>query len=146
MMCCNNKQALLLSSHHKGRIRPSAKCDDIRRSFRATKQTYQGVFKYIHVYGHMDQHLSWLHFSITQLNCECNTLAKCALTMAIIKGCHEGQAQTHPRKDVSLIVGATKSLATSLAHSGSTQARQLPVNTIYTSGRKASGHMSNSRK
>jgi hypothetical protein len=28
-MCCNNKRVLLLSSHHKGRIRPSAKCTDI---------------------------------------------------------------------------------------------------------------------
>jgi hypothetical protein len=28
-ICCNNKWALLLSSHHNGRIRPSAKCTDI---------------------------------------------------------------------------------------------------------------------
>ncbi len=90
MMCCDNKQALLLSSHYKGRIRPSAKCTDIRRSFQATKQTYQGGFKYVHVYGHMDQHLSWSHLSITQrLNCICNTLAKHAVTMATIKGCHK---------------------------------------------------------
>jgi hypothetical protein len=32
-MCCNNKRALLSTSHHKGRIRPSAKFTDIRRSF-----------------------------------------------------------------------------------------------------------------
>jgi hypothetical protein len=53
-MCCDNKRALTLSSHHNGRMRPSAKCTDIRRSFKATKQMYQGGFKYIHVYGHMD--------------------------------------------------------------------------------------------
>ncbi len=64
-MCCNNKRALILSSHHRGQIRPSAKCADIRRSFRATKQTYQGGFKYTHVYGHMDHHLSWLQLSLT---------------------------------------------------------------------------------
>ncbi len=29
-LCCNNKRALLLSSHHRGCIRPSAKCVDIR--------------------------------------------------------------------------------------------------------------------
>ncbi len=88
MMCCNNKQALLLSSHHKGRIRPSTKCTDIRRSFQTTKQIYQGGFKNVHVYGHMDQHLSWLHLSITQqLSCVCNTL---------VKGCHKGQAQILP--------------------------------------------------
>jgi hypothetical protein len=109
MMCCNNKQVFLLSSHHKERIRLSAKCADIRRSFRATKQTYQGGLKYVHVYGHMDQHLSWLQLSITQqLNCVCHTLAKQAVTTAIIKGYHEGQAQILPREDVTLIVWNNK--------------------------------------
>jgi hypothetical protein len=109
MMCCDSKRALLSSSHHKGRIWPSVKCADIRRSFRATKQTYQGGFKYIHMYGHMDQHLSWSQLSITQqLNCICNTLAKRAVTMAIIKGCHEGQAQILSQEDVALIVWGDK--------------------------------------
>jgi hypothetical protein len=77
LLCCNNKHALMLSSHHRGCIRLSAKCADIRRNFCATKQTYQGRFKYVHVYGHMDQHLSWTQLSLTQqLNCICNTLAK----------------------------------------------------------------------
>ncbi len=34
-MCCDNRCALLLSSHHKGSIRPSAKCTD-RRNIHAT--------------------------------------------------------------------------------------------------------------
>jgi hypothetical protein len=97
MMCCDNKQALLLSSHHKGWIWPSAKCTDIRRSFQATKQTYQGGLKYIHVHGHMDQHLSWSHLSITQqLNCICDMLAKRAVIIAIIDGCHKGQTLILP--------------------------------------------------
>jgi hypothetical protein len=76
-MCCDNKRALLLSSHHKRRIRPSAKCTDIRKNFCTTKQAYQGGFKYVHMYGHMDQHLSWAQLSLPQqLNCICNTLAK----------------------------------------------------------------------
>jgi hypothetical protein len=84
MMCCDNKGALLLSSPNKGQIQPSAKCADIRRSFRATKHTYQGGFKYIHVYGHINQHLLWSHLNITQqLHCVCDTLAKHAVTMAI---------------------------------------------------------------
>jgi hypothetical protein len=65
-LCCNNKRALLLSSRHRGRIRPSTKCADIRQSFRATKQTYNRGFTYIHVYGHMDQHLSWLQLNLPQ--------------------------------------------------------------------------------
>jgi hypothetical protein len=73
-MCCDNKRMLILSSHHRGQIRPSAKCADIQRSFCATKQTCQGGFKYTHVYSHMDQHLSWPQLSLTQqLNCVCNT-------------------------------------------------------------------------
>jgi hypothetical protein len=109
MMCYNNKRALLLSSHHKGRIRPSTKSADVCRSFKATKQTYQGGFKYIHVYGHMDQHLPWLQLNLTQqLNCVCNSLAKQAVTKAIIDGYQEGQAQLLPREDIALIVWGDK--------------------------------------
>jgi hypothetical protein len=69
-ICCNNKRTLILSSHHRGQIQPSAKGADIQRSFCATKQTYQGGFKYTHLYGHMDHHSSWLQLSLTQqLNC-----------------------------------------------------------------------------
>jgi hypothetical protein len=104
-MCCDNKLALLLSSRHKGRIQSSAKCADIQRSFRATKQTYQGGLKYVHVYGHMDQHLSWKQLSLTQqLNCVCNTLAKRAVTTAIIDKYHKGHAQILPKEDAALIV------------------------------------------
>jgi hypothetical protein len=45
LMCCDNKHTLMLSSCHRGRIRPSAKCADIRRNFHAIKQTHQGGFK-----------------------------------------------------------------------------------------------------
>jgi hypothetical protein len=139
MMCCYNKQALLLSSPHKGRIWPSAKCTDIRRSFQATKQTYQGGFKYIQVYGHMDQHLSWSQLSITQqLNCICDTLAKRAVTTAIIEGYHKGQAQILPREDIALIVWGDKVTGNISGPLRFHQASQSPANTICTSGRKAS--------
>ncbi len=54
ILCCDNKRALELYSHHRCRIRPSAKCTDIRQNLRAIKQSFTGNFKYIHVYGHMD--------------------------------------------------------------------------------------------
>ena len=77
----------MLSSHHNGRICPSAKCANIRWSFKATKWSYQGGFTYIHVYGHMDRDLSWSQLSLTQqLNCVCDLLAKQAVTSAIIEG------------------------------------------------------------
>jgi hypothetical protein len=57
----------------------------------------------------MDQHLSWLHLSITQqLNCVCNRLAKFAVTISIIDGCHKGQAQILPQEDITLIVWGNK--------------------------------------
>jgi hypothetical protein len=108
-MCCDNKRALTLSSHHNRRIRLSAKCADIRRNFKATKQMYQGGFKYIHVYGHMYQHLSWTQFSLTQqLNCVCDTLAKQAVSSAIIEGYNDGHTQLLPREDVALLVWGDK--------------------------------------
>ncbi len=108
-LCCNNKRALLLSSHHNGRIPLSAKCADNRRSFKATKQTYQGGFKYIHVYGHMDRHLSWSQLTLTQqLNCICDSLAKQAVTNAIVEGYNADHTQLLPREDVALIVWGDK--------------------------------------
>jgi hypothetical protein len=106
-MCCDNKRALILSSHHRGQIRPSTKCT--QRSFRATKQTYQEGFKYTHVYSHMDHHLSWLQLSLTQqLNCVCNTLAKRAVTNVTLNGYHDGLTQILLREDVALIVWSNK--------------------------------------
>jgi hypothetical protein len=108
-ICCNNKRTLILSSHHRGQIQPSAKGADIQRSFCATKQTYQGGFKYTHLYGHMDHHSSWLQLSLTQqLNCVCDILAKQAVTNAIMKGCHNSPTQILPREDVALIVWGDK--------------------------------------
>jgi hypothetical protein len=45
VISCNNKRALELSSNHWQRIRSSAKCTDISRSFWATKQVFTGGFK-----------------------------------------------------------------------------------------------------
>jgi len=54
MLCCDNKRALEVSSHHTRRIQLSAKCDDIRGSLKAVKPLLSGTFCYVHVYGHMD--------------------------------------------------------------------------------------------
>jgi hypothetical protein len=50
LLCCDNKRALEASSHHKRRIRPSAKCADILRSLKAVKPLLNGTFRYAHVY------------------------------------------------------------------------------------------------
>ena len=75
ILCCNNKHALELSSHHRHRIRPSAKCANIYQNLRAIKQSFTSTFKYIHVYGHMDRYLEWEQLSLIQkLNCVCDML------------------------------------------------------------------------
>ncbi len=43
-----------------------------------------------------------------QLNCVCDTLAKKAITMAIIKGYHDKPTQILPRKDVTLVIWGSK--------------------------------------
>jgi hypothetical protein len=97
VILCDNKKALELLSHHRWWIRPSAKCANIRRSFRATKQTFIGGFYYVHIYGHMDQYLAWNNLSLMQqLNCVCDTLAKRALMAAIISGYNDRQTQLLP--------------------------------------------------
>ncbi len=73
------------------------------------KQEHQGRFKYVHMYGHMDQHLSWAQLSLLQqLNCICNTLAKQAVMTAIVKGYHDGPAHIFPWEDVAIIVWGDK--------------------------------------
>jgi hypothetical protein len=147
MMCCDNKRAMLLSSHHRGRIHPSAKCADICRSFKATKQTYQGGFKYIHVHGHMDQHLPWSQLPLTQqLDCVCNILAKQAVSKAIIDGYHEGQAQLLPREDTALIVWGDKVTGNISSPICFHARRQFPASTISTNKRKTNGPINNLKK
>jgi hypothetical protein len=69
-LCCNNLRALEMSSHHRRRIQPSAKCADICHSLRMTKQLLHGAFQYVHVHGHMNRFLQWEQLTLMQqLNC-----------------------------------------------------------------------------
>jgi hypothetical protein len=57
----------------------------------------------------MDQYLPWNKLNLMQqLNCVCNTLAKKALTNAIISGYHDRPTQLLPCKDVALVIWGTK--------------------------------------
>ena len=89
-LCCNNKRALEKSSNNSSRIRPSAKCVDIRRSLRTTKPLLRGSFRYVHVYRHTDRHLTWDQLTLTQqINCVCDTLAKKSIAPALTLGYHD---------------------------------------------------------
>jgi hypothetical protein len=105
MLCCDNKHALGLSSHHLRRIQPSAKCANIRHSIKVTKQFLQGAFWYIHVYRHMDRLLKWEQLLLVQqLNCVCYTMAKRFITLAIYNGYHGRQFLFLPKEDVALVI------------------------------------------
>jgi hypothetical protein len=109
MLCCDNKKALNASRHHRQRIKPSTKCANIHRTLQSTKLGFQGEFTYRHVYSHMDQYLPWERLSlIQQMNCVCNTLAKRALTTALITGYHEQPTHFLPREDAALVVWGEK--------------------------------------
>ncbi len=108
-LCCDNKQALELSSYKQGQICPSTKSADIRRNIGSTKQTFQGTFRYVHVYGHMDKYLAWNQLNLMQqMNCVCNTLAKKAVAIALLEGYHNRTTQLLPNEDVDLVIWGNK--------------------------------------
>ena len=109
MLCCDNKRALEVSSHHTCRIRPSAKCANIRRSLKAVTPLLNGTFCYVHVYGHMDRMLKWEQLTLTQqINCVCDTLAKRSVTTAINHGYHDRPTQLLPKEDAALVIWGNK--------------------------------------
>ena len=106
---CDNKRALEQSSYTCCRIGPSARCAHIQRSIKATKHTFTGEFTYLHVYGHMDKYLLWHQLSlIQQLNCICDTLAKQAVTSAMMQGYHDWPTQLLPKEDVAVVIWGNK--------------------------------------
>ena len=57
----------------------------------------------------MDQYLAWNNLNLMQqLNCVCDTLAKRAITTAIISGYHDRPTQLLPCKDVALVIWGNK--------------------------------------
>ena len=53
----------------------------------------------------MDDHLLWHQLTLKQqLNCVCDTLAKCAVAKAILQGHHRTITQLLPKEDVALII------------------------------------------
>jgi hypothetical protein len=74
-----------------------------------TKQTFQGTFRHIHVYGHMDKYLAWNQLNLMQqMNCVCNTLAKKAVAIALLEGYYKRTAQLLPNEDVALVIWGNK--------------------------------------
>jgi hypothetical protein len=108
-LCCNNKSALEISSHHRCCLRPSTKCADTCQNLHAIKQSFAGNFKYIQIYGHMNRYLGWEQLIlIQQFNCVCDTLTKRAITTAMLHSYHSRHSQLLPKEDVVLILWGNK--------------------------------------
>ena len=106
---CDNKRALKQSWHTHHRIRSSAKCADIQRSFKATTHTFTCKYTYLHVNGNFDKYLLWHQLSlIRQLNCACGTLAKEAMTSATMQGYHDRPTQLLPKENVAVVIWGNK--------------------------------------
>ncbi len=74
-----------------------------------TKQTFQGTFRYVHVYGHMDKYLAWNQLNLMQqMNCVCNMLAKKAVAIFLLEGYHNRTTQLLPNEDVALVIWGNK--------------------------------------
>jgi hypothetical protein len=109
VLCCDNKLAFELLSHHQRCIRPSAKMHRHTPQPQDDQAASQRRLPNVHVYDHMDQYLKWEQLKLTQqLNCVCNTLAKKSITTAIIHGYHDRQSQLLPKEDVALVIWGTK--------------------------------------
>ena len=109
MLCCDNKRSLEKSPNDRSRIRPSAKCTDISHSLRMTKPLLRGSFRHVHVYRHMDRHLTWDQLTLTQqLNCVCDTLTKKSITSVLTLGYHDRRTQLLPNEDVAMLIWGNK--------------------------------------
>jgi hypothetical protein len=66
-------------------------------------------FRYVHVYGHMDRHLTWEQLTLTQqFNCICDTLAKKSIRSALTLGYHNKMTQLLPNEDVAMLIWGNK--------------------------------------
>ena len=104
---CNNKGAFDCSSYQLRRIKPSAKCADIRRSFRSTKLGLSGQWKTelrarVRPYGLLSTMAPNDNRSTTNELCMWHPSEEINTT-AIRVGYHNRPTQMLPREDVALI-------------------------------------------
>ena len=81
---CDNKGAINRASDSSRRIKCGRPCADILRILRTIRYKLALDISFHHVKSHMDDQLSWEQLSLEQqLNCNCDALAKAAISRAI---------------------------------------------------------------
>ena len=81
---CDNKGAINRATNGGRRIRSGLSCADILRVLRTVRLDLPLDISYCHVKAHMDDYMEWGELTLeNQLNCQCDFLAKAAVTRAI---------------------------------------------------------------
>ena len=103
---CDNRGAVNRASDSSRRIKCGRPCADILRLLRSIRQELPLSTSFIHVKAHMDDTLSWEQLSLEQqLNCQCDTLAKAAVSRSLEHDhAHTSIGQLLPRESVGLYV------------------------------------------
>lgn len=97
---CDNKGALRTSSWHHKRIQPTSKCADILCCLHTLHKKLRDIIHIHYAYGasHMDDILQWHDLTLEQqLNVQCDTLAKAAVTQA---ACTFHSGTPHPNTNM----------------------------------------------
>jgi hypothetical protein len=90
------------------RISPSTKHGDLLRLLRNVKPTLQGIFQYLHIYGHADKKKKWKDLTLPeQVNVYCDYLAGVARRDSIRKQ-RDTSRQTLLRENAALFLHSIK--------------------------------------
>lgn len=108
---CDNKGAINRASDKSRRIKCGRPCADILRILRSIRHELPLSTSFRHVKAHMDDRLSWEQLSLEQkLNCDCDTLAKSAVSRAINSHREQANRSTDmlPKEAVAIYVTKQK--------------------------------------
>lgn len=108
---CDNQGAISKASGEQRRIRSGMSCSDILRSLKSVGIELPLLTTYRHVKAHMDDTLTWDQMNLeTQLNCQCDALAKSAVARAIEHNLESPRTAsgTLPRERSAIFIGNEK--------------------------------------
>ena len=108
---CNNKGAINRASDQSRRIKCGRPCADILRILRSIRLELPLSTTFLHVASHMDDKLTWDQLSLEQqLNCNCDALAKAAISRAIESHREKGYRKTEvlPKEAIAIFVDLQK--------------------------------------
>ena len=145
-ICCDNQGALYKSKEVRRRIPVGSSQADIKRAFRNVKTGLHAKMEYEWVESHQDRLKLWFQLSLEQqLNCECDTLAKEAVTTSL-SDLTPMITRRLPRESVAVYVNGlkqTSDVSRDVRYSlGKSEARSFytrPINTKDASGRRKPG-------